>query len=99
MSIVESQVVDVIRPCPFCGSRAELIHDTTSDYSQHHSWEVVCTDPNYWQQSPDDSRECCGISGPNRKTREAAIAAWNVGAIGEPSTPAIRYIAIDPTLK
>lgn len=55
-----------LKPCPFCGSKAELYHDQSSDYPCNWTYAVQCTD-----------RDNCWIQGGNFKTEQEAIAAWN----------------------
>jgi len=53
-------------PCPFCGSSARAIQDTSADSDDGWAWNVVC-----------QNFEECWISGPARQTKEDAIAVWN----------------------
>lgn len=66
--------MSALLPCPWCGSSGKLIHDTSGDYRSRWSYSVVCNDPKSWESSSND---CCGISGPDRKTESEAIATWN----------------------
>ena len=65
-----------VLPCPFCGSPAEVMHDTSSDNRKHWSWAVHCQDPR-WLTEQSAGQNYCAIHGPDRDTADAAIAAWN----------------------
>ncbi len=66
-----------VLPCPFCGSPAELRHDTSSDYSSHWDYSVQCMDPRWWKGGTTNVELACAIGGPTRKTAQDAIEAWN----------------------
>jgi len=56
-------VIDSLKPCPFCGSRAKLFHDTSSDYAEHWSWQVYCNN--------------CGCGIEYQETAEIVTKKWN----------------------
>ena len=65
-----------ILPCPFCGGEATL---QGKEGARH--WYVIC----------EDSEEC-DASGPDKTTREEAIAAWNIRSRYRPSRDALARI-------
>lgn len=52
-----------LKPCPFCGERAEMEHDETSDYVAFHTWNVACSQ--------------CDARGPQHQGKNEAIDTWN----------------------
>jgi len=65
-----------ILPCPFCGGEATL---QGKEGARH--WYVIC----------EDSEEC-DASGPDKTTREEAIAAWNIRSRYRPSRDVLAKI-------
>ena len=59
---------DTLKPCPFCGSKAEVWQNDGSTV-----WNVRCGSTRRCQDFPVPAME--------RDTREEAIAAWNTRAL------------------
>lgn len=60
-----------LKPCPFCGSFAEMCSRFVSSYCEKWAYQVKCT--------------YCGASIPEFWNREAEVKAWNRRAESEES--------------
>lgn len=52
-------------PCPFCGSEAKIIHDTSSDYERQWTWGIECTSA------------VCEARVNNYTSEDSAVTWWN----------------------
>lgn len=78
-----------LKPCPFCGStRAPEVSDVGEceecanfDYCLHRQKNHTCEGCDEWERPMfvvcNYNISGCGVSGPYRKTKAEAIAAWN----------------------
>ena len=56
-------MTEELLPCPCCGAKAILHHDTSSDYEHHWDWGVYCPS--------------CGLGLECRYMKADAITDWN----------------------
>lgn len=64
---------DELKPCPFCGERAEILLNDMSDYGSQHFWQISCR-----------SDDCgFGMTSENRsnESKEAVVSKWSTRPI------------------
>lgn len=62
----ETKTTETLARCPYCGARATVM-------DPYGVW-VACTNA---RTVRGHGWSWCGVEGPSRRTRRAAIAAWN----------------------
>ena len=72
MELVEAKLKPPLKPCPFCGGEAEVVHVKMLYVPKFHEFRVACS-------------KCLGQIAKTEKTKEKAIAKWNKRY--EPPTP------------
>ena len=60
----DQNLVNELRPCPFCGGRAAIVHKKEP---VGECWKVYCMNEDCW----------CEASTPAYNRRETAVEAWN----------------------
>ncbi len=62
-----------LKPCPFCGGKAEVMHMDCTDHSDGSAWTVW----GVWCVDDLNAEYSHGHFIDNYETRDEAVAAWN----------------------